>query len=163
MNIVVQIIRLTAYVLLCVDMWALYHLPLLHEFAPNIQLCKKRNVYNSFPQTTSCITKCTSSHTCLLNLWGFLVFFSIRSRKNSSVRPRASIHGEREGQTRSECHWNSSRTLAGKQSESWNRTAACTCRIFRFQSCHLPLQWPFLSVIRFKSMVIMWLFPLQDY
>lgn len=93
----------------------------------------------------------------------FSFFFSIRSRKNSSVRPRASIHGEREGQTRSECHWNSSRTLAGKQSESWNRTAACTCRYFRFQSCHLPLQWPFLSVIRFKSVVIMWLFPLQDY
>lgn len=124
---------------------------------------KKRNVYNSFPQTTSCITKCTSSHTCLLNLREFLVFFSIRSRKNSSVRPRASIHGEREGQTRSECHWNSSRTLAGKQSESWNRTAARTSRYFRFQSCHLPLQWPFLSVIRFKSVVIMWLFPLQDY
>lgn len=94
---------------------------------------------------------------------GISRFFSIRSRKNSSVRPRASIHGEREGQTRSECHWNSSRTLAGKQSESWNRTAACTCRYFRFQSCHLPLQWPFLSVIRFKSVVIMWLFPLQDY
>lgn len=32
-------------------------------------------MYNSFPQTTSCITKCTSCHTCLLNLWGFLVFF----------------------------------------------------------------------------------------
>ena len=93
----------------------------------------------------------------------FSFFFSIRSRKNSSVRPRASIHGEREGQTRSECHWNSSRTLAGKQSESWNRTAARTSRYFRFQSCHLPLQWPFLSVIRFKSVVIMWLFPLQDY
>ena len=132
-----------------------------------LQICnsdkKKKNVYDSCPQTTSCITKCTSCHTRLLNLWGFLVFFSIRSRKNSSVRPRASIHREREGQTRSECHWNSSRTLAGKQSESWNRTAACTCRYFRFQSCHLPLQWPFLSVIRFKSVVIMWLFPLQDY
>ena len=33
------------------------------------------HAHDSCPQTTSCITKCTSCHTRLLNLWGFLVFF----------------------------------------------------------------------------------------